>query len=107
LMASIVDRGIVYGDTGHILRMGGVMLMVTAFGMAAAFVGARLASLVAVGFARDLRNRLFAHVTNFSLQEFDKVGTATLITRSTNDVQQVQQLVFMSLRMMIRAPLMA
>ena len=107
LMASIVDQGIVYGDTAHILRVGGVMLIVTALGMAAAFVGARLASLVAVGFARDLRNRLFEHVTSFSLQEFDKVGTATLITRSTNDVQQVQQLVFMSLRMMIRAPLMA
>jgi len=107
LMASIVDDGVVKGDTGHILAVGGVMVAAAAVGMTAAFVGARLASLVAVGFARDLRNKLFAHVSSFSLQEFDKVGTATLITRTTNDVAQVQQLVFMSLRMMIRAPLMA
>lgn len=107
LMASIVDYGVVVGDTGHILSVGRVMVIVAAFGMAAAFLGARLASLVAVGFARDLRNRIFEHISNFSLQEFDKVGTATLITRTTNDVAQVQQLAFMSLRMMIRAPLMA
>lgn len=107
LMASIVDIGVVQGDTGHILKVGGVMVIVAASGMIAAFFGARLASLVAVGFARDLRNRLFAHISSFSLQEFDKVGTATLITRTTNDVSQVQQLAFMSLRMMIRAPLMA
>src|SRR5690606_32766293 len=61
----------------------------------------------AVGFARDLRNKLFSHVTNFSLHEFDSAGTATLITRTTNDVNQVQQLVFLSLRLMIRAPMMA
>lgn len=107
LMASIVDLGVVRGDTAHILAVGRVMVVVAAFGMAAAFLGARLAALVAVGFARDLRNRIFAHVSNFSLHEFDKVGTATLITRTTNDVAQVQQLAFMSLRMMIRAPLMA
>ena len=107
LMASIVDQGIVYGDTGHILSVGAVMLGVAALGMAAAFVAARLSSRAAVGFARDLRHRLFTHVTNFSLHEFDKVGTATLITRTTNDVQQVQQLVFLSLRLMIRAPMMA
>lgn len=107
LMASIVDVGIVNGDTGHILRVGGVMLLVAALGMTAAFVGARLASRAAAGFARDMRNKLFAHVTHFSLQEFDKVGTSTLITRTTNDVIQVQQFVFMSLRMMIRAPMMA
>lgn len=107
LTASIVDEGIVYGNTGHILRVGAVMLFVAALGMLAAFFGARLASRVSAGFARDLRNGLFAHVTRFSLHEFDKVGTATLITRTTNDVIQVQQVVFMSLRLMIRAPLMA
>lgn len=107
LMASIVDEGIVFGDTRHILSVGGLMLAVAAFGMAASFVGARLASRVAVGFARDLRNKLFAHVTNFSLHEFDKVGTATLITRTTNDVTQVQQMLFMSMRLMVRAPMLA
>lgn len=107
LTARIVDRGVVFGDTAYILRVGAVMLVVAVASLLAAFVGARFASLVAVGFARDLRSRLFAHVTRFSLNEFDKVGTATLITRTTNDVAQVQQLVFMSLRLMIRAPLMA
>ncbi len=107
LTASIVDRGVVFGDTAYILRMGAVMLAVATASLLAAFVGARCASLVAVGFARDLRSRLFAHITRFSLHEFDKVGTATLITRTTNDVAQVQQMVFMSLRLMIRAPLMA
>lgn len=107
LMASIVDEGIVYGDTAHILSVGSVMLLVAGLGMAAAFVAARLSARTAVGFARDLRNRLFSHVSNFSLHEFDKLGTATLITRTTNDVSQVQQLVFFSLRLMIRAPMMA
>ncbi len=107
LMASIVDEGIVSGDTGHILSTGAIMLGVAALGMSAAFIGARLSSRVAVGFARDLRNKIFGHITNFSLHEFDKVGTATLITRTTNDVTQVQQLVFMSMRLLVRAPLMA
>src|SRR5690606_35273043 len=61
----------------------------------------------AVGFARDLRNTLFAHVTNLSLSEFDRAGTATLITRTTNDVTQVQQVVFLSMRLLARAPMMA
>ena len=107
LTASIVDRGVVPGDAAYILRTGAAMLAVAVASLLAAFVSARYASLVAVGFARDLRSRLFAHITRFSLHEFDKVGTATLITRTTNDVAQVQQMVFMSLRLMIRAPLMA
>lgn len=107
LMASIVDEGIVQGDVGHIVTIGGRMLMMAALAILAAIVATRLASRVAMAFGRDLRNRLFTHVTNFSLQEFDKVGTSTLITRTTNDVTQVQQLVYMSLRMLTRAPLMA
>ena len=107
LMASIVDEGIVYGNTRHILSVGAVMLVVAAFGMSTSFIGARYSSRVAAGFARDLRNRIFSHVTNFSLHEFDKVGTATLITRTTNDVTQVQNVLFMSLRLMVRAPIMA
>lgn len=107
LMASIVDDGIVYGDTAHIWRMGASMLLVALIGLSASVVGSRLASGVAAGYARDLRKRIFTHVTNFSLHEFDKTGTATLITRTTHDVSQIQQLVFMSQRMMSRAPLMA
>src|SRR5690606_21646540 len=107
LMASIVDEGIVYGDTRHILLVGSRMLLMAALSVSAAVLATRFASRVAMGFGRDLRNRLFSHVTNFSMQEFDQVGTATLITRTTNDVNQVQHTVFMALRMMTRAPLMA
>lgn len=107
LMATIVDDGVAVGDTGYILRVGGYMLLVTAISMGAAFIAVRIASRTSMAFARDLRGTVFRHVTNFSLNEFDKVGTATLITRTTNDIMQVQRLVFMSMRMFSRAPMMA
>lgn len=107
LLASIVDEGIVYGDTRHIYRTGGRMLAVAALGAAAAVGSTFLASRISTGFGRDLRDRLFAHVSRFSLGEFDRFGTSTLITRTTNDVTQVQQVVYMSLRMLISAPIMA
>lgn len=68
--------------------------------------GSYLSAKVASGFGRNLRRRLFTHVENFSLQEFDKIGTASLITRTTNDITQVQQVLVMILRMMISAPMM-
>lgn len=107
LMASIVDEGIVFGDTAHIYRVGIRMLVVAALGTGGAVGASYLASRVATGFGRDLRNRLFSHVTRFSLSEFDQLGTSTLITRTTNDITQVQQVMFMSLRMLISAPIMA
>lgn len=107
LMASIVDEGIVTGNTAHIWVVGVRMLAMAAIAVIAAFFATRSASRVGMSFGRDLRSRLFSHVTNFSLHEFDQVGTATLITRTTNDVTQVQLLVYMSLRMLTRAPLMA
>lgn len=107
LMASIVDEGIVYGDTGHILRVGTVMLVVTAVSMAASVIGARIAARSSMAFGRDMRGTVFAHATNFSLKEFDRLGTATLITRTTNDVEQIERVVFMSQRMFSRAPMMA
>lgn len=107
LMASIVDQGIAIGDTAHILKTGAWMLVVTAVSLGAAFVAVRIASRTSMAFARDLRGNVFNHVTNFSLNEFDKIGTATLITRTTNDITQVQRLVFMSMRMFSRAPMIA
>lgn len=106
LMADIVDTGIVNGDTGFIMRVGGYMLLVTAAGAAFSIGGSYLSAKVAAGFGHDVRKRLFAHVESFSLQEFDAVGTASLINRSTNDINQVQNVLIMMLRMMVMAPLM-
>ncbi|AHD04631.1 putative ABC transporter ATP-binding protein [Paenibacillus larvae subsp. larvae DSM 25430] len=106
LMSDIVDTGIVKGDTPYILKIGGFMLFVAAGGVLCAIVSSYLSSKISVGFGRDLRAKVFSHVENFSLQEFDKIGTASLITRTTNDINQIQQVTTMILRMMISAPMM-
>lgn len=106
LMADIVDHGVVQGDTPYIWRVGGLMLLVAAGG-AVCSVGASLWSAKsASGFARDLRSRVFGHVERFSLSEFDKIGTASLITRTTNDITQVNQVLTIMMRVMVMAPMM-
>ena len=106
LMSNIVNNGIIKGDTSHILRIGGYMLMVAGLATISMIFSANLSSKAAMGFGKDLREIVFTNVENFSLNEFDKVGTASLITRTTNDIAQVQQVAMMSLRMMVRAPMM-
>lgn len=106
LMADIVDIGVLHGDIPYILQVGGWMLLVAACGMACMIAASYFSAKAASGFGRKLRNKLFAHVSSFSQQEFDRFGTASLITRTTNDIQQVQQVLIMMLRMMITAPLM-
>ncbi|HEY9594785.1 MAG TPA: ABC transporter permease, partial [Spirochaetia bacterium] len=107
LMSDIVDIGIVKGDTGYILRTGGVMLLIALGDMAAAIVTSLLSSRVGMGFGRDLRRKVFTRVEGFSLHEFDIIGTPSLITRTTNDITQVQMFTMMFLRMFIMAPIMA
>src|SRR5947209_13288843 len=107
LMADIVDNGIVKGDTTYILNVGGIMLLITIVGTICAIVASFYSARVAIGFGRLIRSKLFTHVENFSLHEFDTVGTASLITRTTNDTVQVQQVLVIMLNMMISAPLMA
>src|SRR5262249_54402743 len=107
LMADIVDKGIIKSDNDYILHVGGVMLLITIGGVLSAIVGSYFASRTAVGFVRDVRGRLFSHVEQFSLHEFDTVGTASLITRTTNDTNQVQQVLVLTLNMLISAPLIA
>jgi ATP-binding cassette, subfamily B, multidrug efflux pump len=104
LMADIVDNGIIKGDTGYILGVGGIMLLVTIGGTLAAVVGVFFSSRVATGFGKIIRARLFTHVEQFSLHEFDTVSTASLITRTTNDTTQVQQVLVVALNFMITAP---
>lgn len=106
LMADIVDIGVVQGDTPYILRIGGFMLLVAAAGTVCSVAASYYSSKVAAGFGRRLRGRVFEHVENFSLQEFDRIGTASLITRTTNDITQVQQVLTMMLRMMVSAPML-
>lgn len=106
LLADIIDIGIVNEDIPFIIRIGGWMLFIAAIGVGAIIMSSYISSFVAAGFSRDLRNALFKHVESFSLNEFDQFGTATLITRTTNDVNQVQQVLLMMLRMMISAPIM-
>jgi ATP-binding cassette subfamily B multidrug efflux pump len=106
LMSDIVDKGVVTGDTDYIWKIGGFMLLVAAGGMISSIVASYYSAKVASGFGKLLRTKTFSHVGDFSLHEFDKLGTASLITRTTNDITQIQQVVIMMLRMMVMAPMM-
>lgn len=106
LMSKIVDTGIVQGDVPYIWRVGLIMLVVALIGTACMIGASYLSAKVATGYGKQLRSRVFNHVQHFSLQEFDEVGTASLITRTTNDITQVQQVLVMILRMMVMAPIM-
>ncbi|HLQ74365.1 MAG TPA: ABC transporter ATP-binding protein, partial [Bacillota bacterium] len=106
LMADIIDKGVVLGDFPMIWKIGGIMLAVTTISIAAAITASYFSSKVAMSVGRDLRSKVFRHVENFSLQDFDDVGTASLITRTTNDITQIQQVVIMMLRMVLSAPIM-
>src|SRR5690348_3096339 len=105
LMADIVDKGIVTGDTGYIWKVGGFMLLVTIAGTSCAIVGIYFSARIATGFGRIIRAKIFTRVESFSLHEFDTVNTASLITRTTNDTTQVQTVLIVILNMMISAPL--
>jgi ATP-binding cassette subfamily B protein len=107
LMADIVNNGIVKDDIGYIWRTGGLMLLVTIGGTIAAIIGSFYSARVATGFGKILRQNIFTRVEKFSLHEFDTVGTASLITRTTNDTTQVQQVWVVILGMMVTAPMMA
>lgn len=106
LMADIIDKGVVTGDTPYIWKIGGFMLLVSSLGATASVIASYYSSKAAMGLGRDIRRKVFNHVGKFSLQEFDEVGTASLITRTTNDITQVQQVVIMMLRMVVSAPIM-
>lgn len=90
----------------YMLKLGGLMLLIALIGGIATIIGSYLSSKTAVGFSRDLRKKLFTKVESFSLHEFDKIGTASLITRTTNDITQIQNVIMVMLRMMLMAPIM-
>ncbi|HBG09525.1 MAG: ABC transporter ATP-binding protein [Limnochordia bacterium] len=107
LMSRIVDEGIARGNLGLIWRVGALMLAVALGGVVCSIAGNYLASRASGKFGRDVRLAVFRRVGEFSPREFDQFGAASLITRTTNDVQQIQHMFRMSMRMAMRAPLMA
>jgi ATP-binding cassette, subfamily B, multidrug efflux pump len=103
--ALLIDNGVMQGDNDYILTMGGVMLFFTIVQIVFASAAVWYASQAAMGFGRDVRRDLFHSVTGYSAREVGQFGAPSLITRTTNDVQQIQMLVVMAVTMMITAPL--
>jgi ATP-binding cassette subfamily B protein len=106
LNADIIDDGVVVGDIGHIWRTGGWMLVVSLGQVVASVVAVYFGAQVATAFGRDLRRDLFQTVQTYSAREMARFGAPTLITRGTNDVQQVQMTVLMTFTIMVMAPIM-
>ncbi len=105
-MATIIDKGIVNSNTSVIFHNGLLMLLIALGGAVCTIGVGYLSSKIATGFSRDIRNKVFSRVESFSLVEFNKFSTASLITRSTNDVQQIQTVMVLLLRMVLQAPIM-
>lgn len=105
LNADIIDQGIARGDTGYIVRTGGVMLVITLLQILASLGAVWFGARTAMGFGRNLRGDVFGAVSRFSAREVNHFGAPSLITRTTNDVQQVQMLVLLSCTMLVSAPI--
>ena len=104
VMASIIDVGVKNKDTDYVLKMGGVMALLGVIGLLSALVCQYLASKASQGVGTKIRRELFAHINSLSHAELDKLGTPSLITRMTNDINQVQQSVAMGIRLLTRSP---
>ncbi|MCT4352812.1 ABC transporter ATP-binding protein/permease [Streptomyces sp. Je 1-79] len=107
LNADVIDNGVLRGDTAHVLTGGAQMAAVTLLQAAAAAGAVYFGAKIAMGVARDLRAAAFRRVQDFSAREMSRFGTASLITRTTNDVQQVQTFAVLVLTMLVAAPLMS
>ena len=107
LMAKLIDNGINKGDTAYIYKMGGLMLAMSVIGLISVFICQYSASIASQGFGTELRNALMRKINTFSHKEIDQFGTATLITRATNDINQMQLALAMLIRLVIRAPFLS
>ena len=107
LNANIINNGVTKGDTGYIIATGGTMLVISGIVVVCAIIAVYWGSKTGMAFGRDVRSAIFRKVESFSQAELNRFGTASLITRNTNDVQQVQMIVLMGLNMMIIAPILA
>ncbi len=106
LNANIIDRGVILDNTHYILTTGGLMLVITVAQIGCAIGAVYFGARTAMALGRDLRHALFSHVQQFSDREVNQFGTASLITRTTNDVQQVQMLAIMTFTLLLSAPIM-
>lgn len=107
VMKQIIDVGVANGDIPYVLKYGGVMLAMGALGLGCAVFCQRVASIASQGFGTNVRNALFSHINTLSYREIDKVGSASLVTRVVNDVNQMQSAVAIILRLVVRAPFIA
>ncbi|CEP47196.1 ABC transporter ATP-binding protein [[Clostridium] sordellii] len=107
LMSNIVDIGIINNDKAYILKIGFIMLGVSLIGVIATILASYFGAKVAMGFGRDIREKVFEQVETFSLKEVNDLGVSSLITRTTNDVTQIQQVLIIMLRMMLYSPMVA
>jgi len=106
LNADIIDEGVATGDTGYIMRVGGLMLLITLGQIVCAIIAVYFGAKAAMALGRDLRGAVFTRVGEFSEQEVSRFGAPSLITRSTNDVQQVQMLVLTTCTLLVSAPIL-
>ena len=104
VMAAIIDTGVAGADCGYILRMGGVLLLLGLVGLAAAITAQYFSAKAAVGFAGRLRHALFEKIESLSYTQLDTLGTSTMMTRMTSDINQVQTGVNLTLRLLLRSP---
>ena len=107
VMARIIDQGISNRDTSYVLKMGGLMIALGIFGYCFALICQYVASVASQGFGTILRRELFSHINKLSYKELDTIGSNSLITRITNDVNQMQVAVAMLIRLVVRAPFLA
>src|SRR5256886_2917028 len=106
LNADIIDHGVVTGNTGYIMRTGGLMLAVTLAQIACAITAVYFGARTAMALGRDVRAGIFHRVQDLSMREVEQFGAPSLITRTTNDVQQVQMVVLLTFTLMVSAPIM-
>jgi ATP-binding cassette subfamily B multidrug efflux pump len=106
LNADIIDNGVIKGDTGYVMRVGAGMLGITVLQIAAQIVAVYYGARTAMAVGRDLRGSIFDRVQSFSAREVGQFGAPSLITRTTNDVQQIQMLVLLTFTLMVSAPIM-
>ena len=104
VMAAIIDKGVPNGDKGYIFRMGLVMIACGVIGFACTLLAQYFSAKAAVGFAGKMKTALFGHIQTFSFNEIDQLGTSTLITRLTSDINQVQSGLNLTLRLFLRSP---
>lgn len=104
VMANIIDIGIKNNDTGYIFKMGGIMILLGILGLVCSLTAQYFAAKAALGFGTALRNEMFSHINSLSFSEIDKIGTSTLITRLTSDINQAQVGVNLVLRLFLRSP---